>query len=961
MESDDDDQYDDFGNFVGDALSPDWVSSHSEENGLENTQLIEESLSSDEESQRGKDGVLVSTDNLREPFEGAETIYVDPTSTGKDEPLIKLIAADRTLEYKLVDDELPRTRYCKEYLIELSRVQPERIRNVAVVGGLHVGKTSFLDTLVMETHPEICPSKLKDQNGRPMRYLDTHKLEDERGISIRVSALSLLLQDPRDRSYPVNFIDCPGHPDFQDEVDSALGVVEGAVFIVDLLEGISSRDKRILTKIMKNNLPFVVVLNKFDRLILELRLPPKDFYLKIRHTLDDINSYVYHNEYSFSYTHDRLVSPLKNNVVFASYDLRTSFTLRTWSQLYELKGGLPNVEMSKFERTLWGNICFRDGGFCKLPSSEVPCTFETFIVEPIYKLITHSLVAGPKENILSQLLWENFRTSLPKASYKKDPQDLLREVFSRIFQTLADFTHTLVNTISSPKGQETFRRKYPVFRKDSDDPIAEVFAVRWSSPLNECQSLARVLQGTFKVGQKVHIFSEDGERKLETISALYLCCGRYKISVDQASMGSIVMISGLGDTVSKSATIFDSLCSSEKQIPFHCLRNGARSVYKVAVECECSVDLPRMVRGLRTLSRVYAGAIIKLEDSGEYTILGTGELFLDCFLHDLRYLTPDYLSIKVSDAMVRFSETCQEQSVTKLSASSLANQNRISIIAEPLKDQHLSCAIEHGQVTLSQPQKVTAKILREEFEWDSLAARSLWCMGPKGLQFPSLLLDDSLEAETNKDRLLLHKDSINAGFNLGINEGPLCGEAIRDTKFKILDAVLNSSSMSSSSQIIPMTRNAMHIGFLTAVPRLLEPVYKVSTICTYNCLSAIHTLLDKRRGWAVKERAIVATKMYEIEGYVPVIDSVGLDVDIRLATQGQAFCTMEFCRWDVVPGDPLDKDCHLPTMKPVPRASLARDFVLKTRRRKGLGGEPNLQKYIDPELFAKLRESGIVL
>lgn len=958
MESDD--QYDEFGNYIGDAADSE-SDNESLQNGedhiLDNGEVIDDMLDSDDEGTNN--GALVKTDNLLDAFEAAETIFVDQTSTGTDQPVIKPIVTTKTLEYKCIDDELPQTTYPKDYLVSLGHSQPERIRNVAVVGGLHVGKTSLIDLLVMETHPEVRPSRRNEQNGKPTRYLDTHNLEHERGISMRSSPLSLLLQDLRYRSHPINLIDCPGHPDFQEELELALGVVEGAILVIDVLEGVTGRDKRIVSNLIKKNLPFVVVLNKFDRLILELRLPSTDFHLKIKHTLDDLNSCIYDNEYSFSYTHNKLISPLMNNVVFASYNLRTTFTLKTWVRLYENTGGLPNVETSKFEKLLWGNISYTNGKFAKLSSSDWTSTFTSFIVEPIYKLVTHSLVSESSDNSLSELLWDNFGVSLPKSAYKEDPQALLRTVFSNIFKDLRDLVQAIVDTVKSPLTVNMNQKNVHVSL--TDYVVAEVFSVRLDSERNSYQSFARVYQGEIRIGDKIYVLSGENDMRIEKISALHLCGGRYNVRVDLAAAGSIVMILGLEDSVSKSASLYGAMCPSQERVRFHRLQNDASSVYKVAVECEHPAELPRLVQGLLSLSKIYPAASIKLEESGEYTILGTGELFLDCFLHDLRYLTPDYLSIKVSDAMVRFSETCEERSVTKLSSYSASKQNQISIIAEPVRDSKLSAAIANGRISLSQPQRETAKILRQEFKWDALAARSLWCMGPRGQQFPSILLDDSLEGETDKERLLEARPAIVSGFDLAVNEGPLCGEAIRDTKFKILDAVLNSKGLSSSSQIIPMTRNAVHIGLLTAGPRLLEPMYKVFITCTYNCLSAVHTLLDKRRGWAVHERAIVATKMYELEGYVPVIESVGLDVDIRLATQGQAFCTMEFCRWDVTPGDPLDKECHLPAMKPVPRASLARDFVTKTRKRKGLGGEPNLQKYIDPELFLKLQESGIVL
>lgn len=71
--------------------------------------------------------------------------------------------------------------------------------------------------------------------------------------------------------------------------------------------------------------------------------------------------------------------------------------------------------------------------------------------------------------------------------------------------------------------------------------------------------------------------------------------------------------------------------------------------------------------------------------------------------------------------------------------------------------------------------------------------------------------------------------------------------------------------------------------------------------------------------------------------------------------------SLVFSNWEIVPGDPLDVNVELPNLKPVPEESLARDFMLKTRRRKGLTGEPTLQKYIDSELYIKLKEKGFVL
>lgn len=68
--------------------------------------------------------------------------------------------------------------------------------------------------------------------------------------------------------------------------------------------------------------------------------------------------------------------------------------------------------------------------------------------------------------------------------------------------------------------------------------------------------------------------------------------------------------------------------------------------------------------------------------------------------------------------------------------------------------------------------------------------------------------------------------------------------------------------------------------------------------------------------------------------YVPVIDSYGLETDIRLQSQGTAFCMSIFDHWDVVPGDPLDTLASTRPLEPAAPNALARDFMLKTRARK---------------------------
>lgn len=110
---------------------------------------------------------------------------------------------------------------------------PEMIRNVAVVGHLHHGKTALVDMLVLETH------KLTWDADRPIRYTDTHVLSRSREISIKSSPMSLVLQTTAGKSHLIHMVDTPGHVNFVDEAAAAMRLTDGIVLVVDVVEGVS--------------------------------------------------------------------------------------------------------------------------------------------------------------------------------------------------------------------------------------------------------------------------------------------------------------------------------------------------------------------------------------------------------------------------------------------------------------------------------------------------------------------------------------------------------------------------------------------------------------------------------------------------------------------------------------------------------------------------------------------------
>lgn len=105
---------------------------------------------------------------------------------------------------------------------------------------------------------------------------------------------------------------------------------------------------------------------------------------------------------------------------------------------------------------------------------------------------------------------------------------------------------------------------------------------------------------------------------------------------------------------------------------------------------------------------------------------------------------------------------------------------------------------------------------------------------------------------------------------------------------------------------------------------------------------------------------LAGTPLYGVRGLLPVIDSFGFETDVRIHTQGQAMVSLVFDRWNVVPGDPLDKEAKTQPLEMASVQATARDFVLKTRRRKGLSEDVSVGKYLEPEMWKQLSEGGLL-
>lgn len=146
-----------------------------------------------------------------------------------------------------------------------------------------------------------------------------------------------------------------------------------------------------------------------------------------------------------------------------------------------------------------------------------------------------------------------------------------------------------------------------------------------------------------------------------------------------------------------------------------------------------------------------------------------------------------------------------------------------------------------------------------------------------------------------------------------------------------------------------------------ATPRLMEPYMFVEVQAPADCVSSVYTVLARRRGHVTQDAPIPGSPLYIIKAFIPAIDSFGFETDLRTHTQGQSFCLSVFHHWQIVPGDPLDKAITIRPLEAQPATALAREFMIKTRRRKGLSEDVSINKFFDDPMLLELARQDVML
>jgi len=251
------------------------------------------------------------------------------------------------------------------------------------------------------------------------------------------------------------------------------------------------------------------------------------------------------------------------------------------------------------------------------------------------------------------------------------------------------------------------------------------------------------------------------------------------------------------------------------------MKYSVSPVVRVAVDVKNASDLPKLVEGLKKLSKSDPLVVCTTEETGEHVIAGCGELHVEICLKDLEEEFAK-CDIKKGDPVVTYKETVTEESSQMCLSKSPNKHNRLFMKGMPLTDD-LTDLIEKGECGPKTESKERSKVLVDDFEWDKTDTQKIWCYGPN-TDGPNMLV------ETAKGVQFLSeiKDSYEASFQWATKEGVLCDENMRGIRFNIYDVTLHTDAIHrGGGQIVPTARRCLYACELTAVPAFQEPIFLV--------------------------------------------------------------------------------------------------------------------------------------
>lgn len=357
----------------------------------------------------------------------------------------------------------------------MGELDRDGIRNICILAHVDHGKTTLADHLIASYGGGILHPK---QAGR-LRFMDYLDEEQRRAITMKSSSIALRYKD-----HAINLIDSPGHMDFCSEVSTAARLSDGALVLVDAVEGVHIQTHAVLRQAWIEKVTPCLVLNKIDRLICELKLSPTEAYNRLLRIVHEVNGIMsaYKSEKYLSDVDSILVGPSdkmrddnlelieddeedtfqpqKGNVAFVCALDGWGFTVNEFAEFYASKLGASSSALVK---SLWGPRYFNPktkmivGKKAMAGASKARPMFVQFVLEPLWQVYHAALEADGGRTMLEKVIKSFNLTVPPRELLNKDPKAVLQSVMSRWLPLSDTILSMVVNCMPDPVSAQSFR------------------------------------------------------------------------------------------------------------------------------------------------------------------------------------------------------------------------------------------------------------------------------------------------------------------------------------------------------------------------------------------------------------------------------------------------------------------------------------------------------------------------
>ncbi|KAJ8926925.1 hypothetical protein NQ314_020777 [Rhamnusium bicolor] len=756
---------------------------------------------------------------------------------------------------------------------------PSCIRNVCILAHVDHGKTTVSDLLLATNR------LVSKRMAGFLRYLDDRPDEQERGITMKSSAVSLLnlihdVENDKNRRILLNLIDTPGHIDFSSEVGVALRVCDGAIILVDLVEGVCVQTRESIKKAFEEKAKMILILNKFDRLVVELKKDLEGIFQCILRAIEDCNATVAEH-YQYEYLDNDLdiedagllFSPDTGNVIFASAVDAWGFTTKQIARMF--------IGLVKNE-TVDSDMNHND------PKVQVRAILQGWIpLSTIMLLQCLKLVPSPSqmdkkkieyllnlnhfcedhflnrciEDVVPYFENSSVEPSAPTVAYISkmfcvDKKNLSQNKPKVFFPRPRDYNNTKQQSDTSLHNEEEFKRtesEAPDGLKYIDDEIVTIYLLSNS-----------YIPNVEKVSEHPDEFIESNKHvEKVTIKDLYMLFGRELMLVDFVPAGNFCGIGGLESHVIRTATLSSTL----KMVPIT-ERLNSKPVVRHAIEPANPKELPILHHGLKLLMQSDSCVEVIMQKTGELIILTAGDVHLGKCIEDLQTKFAR-IEFHVSSPMVSLRETIINDpsdfhsnntiletaqlvmsviAVTLPEAINTVVKNNFELlttveehqyksfidIAKQCADRHVDRKIISEKVFKSEATKRRIVHVKEHLKsafqssggcWNGLQ-ESIWSVGHGG-DCVNLLINNvtdycrNIYIELNgDDRRALFDHCVIKAFNILCEAGPLCEEPLTNCAFVVNQFELKTDVL--PEDVTAQTTSAMESAIRETFRRAFE-------------------------------------------------------------------------------------------------------------------------------------------